>query len=192
MRAELIRLQKDLKTTTIYVTHDQVEAMTMGDRIAVMNAGKIMQVGEPMEVFKKPANLFVAGFVGSPPMNFFECSARIEGTNAVLDCGFFEVRLDSQYAEALSRLSGSELVLGIRPHHIKIFKNKEPNTTFDGEVFAVEPLGTETVVDIRVGDNIYKAVTDPYFSARIGDRIYVWLDTDHIHVFDKKSGIAVI
>lgn len=193
MRAELIRLQKDLKTTTIYVTHDQVEAMTMGDRVAVMNAGKIMQVAEPMEVFRKPANLFVAGFIGTPPMNFFDCTLQQKDGHATLDAGFFELKLRRQYAELISQAGGGpELVLGVRPHNLRIYKEKHPSPTFEAEVFALEPLGTETVVDLKVGENIYKAVTGPGFSAKIAEKVVVVIDDENIHVFDRKSGVAVV
>ena len=192
MRAELIRLQKDLQTTTIYVTHDQVEAMTMGDRVAVMDAGRVMQVAEPMEVFRKPANLFVAGFIGTPPMNFFDASLVIENGNVKLDCGHFKLALDEKHAELLRKTAhGSELVLGVRPHNLGIYKERPARPSFEAEVFAVEPLGTETVVDVKVGDNIYKIVTGPGFTARMAEKVFVVIDVDSVHLFDKKSGLAL-
>ncbi len=192
MRAELIRLQKDLQTTTIYVTHDQVEAMTMGDRIAVMEAGRVMQVADPMEVFRRPANLFVAGFIGTPPMNFFEASLVMNEGNVILDCGDFKLDLDEKYYEILRRtVHGGELVLGVRPHNLEIYRERPGKASFEAEVFAVEPLGTETVVDVKVGDNIYKIVTGPGFTARIADKVYVVINTENIHLFDKKSGVAL-
>ncbi len=192
MRAELIRLQKDLQITTIYVTHDQVEAMTMGDRIAVMEAGRVMQVADPMEVFRRPANLFVAGFIGTPPMNFFEASLVMNEGNVILDCGDFKLDLDEKYYEILRRtVHGGELVLGVRPHNLEIYRERPGKASFEAEVFAVEPLGTETVVDVKVGDNIYKIVTGPGFTARIADKVYVVINTENIHLFDKKSGVAL-
>jgi len=192
MRAELIRLQKDLQTTTIFVTHDQLEAMTMGDRIAVMDAGRIMQVGEPLEVFRKPANLFVAGFIGTPPMNFFEGSLVIEGDKVKLDCGNFKLELDEKYSDIIRKTShDSELVLGIRPHDLEIYKEKPVKSHFEAEVFAVEPVGTETIVNVKVGDNVYKIITSPDFTARIAEKVYVDIDVDKIHLFEKKSGLAL-
>jgi multiple sugar transport system ATP-binding protein len=192
MRAELIRLQKDLQTTTIFVTHDQLEAMTMGDRIAVMDAGRIMQVGEPLEVFRKPANLFVAGFIGTPPMNFFEGSLVIEGDKVKLDCGHFKLELDEKYSDIIRKTShDSELVLGIRPHDLEIYKEKPVKSHFEAEVFAVEPVGTETIVNVKVGDNVYKIITSPDFTARIAEKVYVAIDVDKIHLFEKKSGLAL-
>ena len=192
MRAELIRLQKDLQTTTIFVTHDQLEAMTMGDRIAVMDAGRIMQVGEPLEVFRKPANLFVAGFIGTPPMNFFEGSLVIEGDKVKLDCGNFKLELDEKYSDIIRKTShDSELVLGIRPHDLEIYKEKPVKSHFEAEVFAVEPVGTETIVNVKVGDNVYKIITSPDFTARIAEKVYVAIDVDKIHLFEKKSGLAL-
>jgi multiple sugar transport system ATP-binding protein len=192
MRAELIRLQKDLQTTTIFVTHDQLEAMTMGDRIAVMDAGRIMQVGEPLEVFRKPANLFVAGFIGTPPMNFFEGSLVIEGNKVKLDCGHFKLELDEKYSDTIRKTShDSEPVLGIRPHDLEIYKEKPFKSHFEAEVFAVEPVGTETIVNVKVGDNVYKIITSPDFTAKIAEKVYVAIDVDKIHLFEKKSGLAL-
>jgi multiple sugar transport system ATP-binding protein len=192
MRAELIRLQKDLQTTTIFVTHDQLEAMTMGDRIAVMDAGRIMQVGEPLEVFRKPANLFVAGFIGTPPMNFIEGSLVIEGDKVKLDCGHFRLELDEKYSDLIRKTShDSELVLGIRPHDLEIYKEKPVKSHFEAEVFAVEPVGTETIVNVKVGDNVYKIITSPDFTARIAEKVYVAIDVDKIYLFEKKSGLAL-
>lgn len=193
MRAELIRLQKDIQTTTIYVTHDQVEAMTMGHRIAVMNNGKIVQVGAPLEVFNKPSNLFVAGFIGTPPMNFFRCRLRsIEGSN-VLDGGFFRIRLDPEtYSHLHQNAEGGEIVLGIRPQDLKITRERLGPESFEAEIFAVEPLGTETIVDFQVGGEIYKALTTPSFAGRIGEKIYVTIPFERAHFFSSESEARIL
>jgi len=163
----------------------------MGDRIAVMDAGRIMQVGEPLEVFRKPANLFVAGFIGTPPMNFFEGSLVIEGDKVKLDCGHFKLELDEKYSDLIRKTShDSELVLGIRPHDLEIYKEKPVKSHFEAEVFAVEPVGTETIVNVKVGDNVYKIITSPDFTAKIAEKVYVAIDVDKIHLFEKKSGLA--
>jgi len=145
-----------------------------------------------MEVFRRPANLFVAGFIGTPPMNFFEASLVMNEGNVILDCGDFKLDLDEKYYEILRRtVHGGELVLGVRPHNLEIYRERPGKASFEAEVFAVEPLGTETVVDVKVGDNIYKIVTGPDFTARIADKVYVVINTDNIHLFDKKSGFAL-
>ncbi|MEM3807878.1 MAG: ABC transporter ATP-binding protein [Nitrososphaerota archaeon] len=192
MRAELIRLQKDLGITTIYVTHDQVEAMTMGDRVAIMNWGKVMQIGSPIEVFKKPANLFVAGFIGTPPMNFFECSFKTNGKN-ILDCGYFKISIDRAIADIIkNNSSGSELVLGIRPNELRVTNDKISEDSFESEVFAVENLGTESIVNFKIGDSIYKAVVPGVIHYNFGQKIWITINKDAIHIFDKKSEKAII
>ncbi|MEM4290395.1 MAG: ATP-binding cassette domain-containing protein [Nitrososphaerota archaeon] len=192
MRAELIRLQKDLGITTIYVTHDQVEAMTMGDRVAIMNWGKVMQIGSPIEVFKKPANLFVAGFIGTPPMNFFECSLKTNGKD-IIDCGYFELSIDRAIADIVkNNSSGSELVLGIRPNELRVTNNKISEDSFEAEVFAVENLGTESIVNFKIGDAIYKAVVPGVIYYNFGQKIWITINKDSIHIFDKKSEKAII
>ncbi|MEM0382278.1 MAG: ABC transporter ATP-binding protein [Nitrososphaerota archaeon] len=192
MRAELIRLQKDLGITTIYVTHDQVEAMTMGDRVAIMNWGKVMQIGSPIEVFKKPANLFVAGFIGTPPMNFFECSLKTNGKD-IIDCGYFELSIDRAIADIVkNNSSGSELVLGIRPNELRVTNDKISEDSFEAEVFAVENLGTESIVNFKIGDAIYKAVVPGVIYYNFGQKIWITINKDSIHIFDKKSEKAII
>ncbi|MEM4316392.1 MAG: ABC transporter ATP-binding protein [Nitrososphaerota archaeon] len=194
MRAELIRLQKDIQTTTIYVTHDQVEAMTMGDRIAVMNNGKIMQTGPPMEVFRKPSNLFVAGFIGTPPMNFFECSLlRTSDGKHFLDGRYFKIGIDENTYDMLMRdVPSGNVIIGVRPHDLKIMDERERLGVFEAEIFAVEPLGTETVVDLQAGGEIYKAVMGSSFSGRIGERVHVMIPWDRVHLFEKKTGRAIL
>ncbi len=192
MRAELIRLQKDLKITTIYVTHDQVEAMTMADRVAVMNYGKVMQVGSPIEVFRKPANLFVAGFIGTPPMNFFECNLRTNDKN-ILECGYFNLSIDKNLADVIRQTSSSsELVLGIRPNELKVTSEKLSEDSFQSEVFAVENLGTDSIVNFKLGDNIYKAVVPGVIYYNFGQKIWITINKDAIHIFDKKTEKAII
>lgn len=192
MRAELIALQKDLKITTIYVTHDQVEAMTMADRVLIMNQGKTAQMGKPLDVFRKPANLFVAGFIGTPPMNFFPCTMKTSGGKTVLGDTYFSVTLDPARARTVSeKAPNSELVLGVRPQHLSISTSKMDGDSFAAEIFAVEPLGTETIVNIKLGENVYKAVTSANFSATIREKVWVQIDPSGMQIFDKKTELAV-
>ena len=192
MRAELIRLQKDLGITTIYVTHDQVEAMTMGDRVAIMNWGKVMQVGSPIDVFRRPANLFVAGFIGTPPMNFFDCSLKSDGKN-LLDCGYFKVTINSDLVQLIRNNStSSELILGIRPNELKVTSEKISEDSFESEVFAVENLGTESIVNFKLGENIYKAVVPGVVYFNFGQKIWITINKEAIHIFDKKTEKAIL
>jgi multiple sugar transport system ATP-binding protein len=192
MRAELKRLQRELGVTTIYVTHDQAEAMTMADRIAVMNEGKIMQIAEPQELYHKPANIFVAGFVGAPAMNFLDASLSIEGGAAVLDTGLWRIPLPEDVSKLLAaRGVAGEVVFGIRPEHIEVSRQPLPDA-YEAEVFVTEPLGSETIIDFKHGDIIMKARHPEHFEAKPGEKIYIRFKKEHIHIFDKKTGKAII
>jgi multiple sugar transport system ATP-binding protein len=192
MRAELKRLQRELGITTIYVTHDQAEAMTMADRVAVMNEGKIMQLAEPAELYFKPANTFVAGFIGAPAMNFINASLSIKGDEAYLDTGVFKVKLPKDLSEIMIKSGApSEVIFGIRPEHIIVDK-KPFQDSYQVEVFVTEPLGSETIIDFKHGDSILKAKYPGHFEATPGEKIYIGFQYQHIHIFDKSSGNAII
>ncbi len=188
MRAELKRLQKELGITTIYVTHDQVEAMTMADRIAVMNAGRILQIGSPSEVYHRPRNRFVAGFIGSPPMNFIRVELAEEGGSLVLRGEGFRLRLPRELGERLAGYVGRELELGVRPEHIRIARDGD----VEAEVYVVEPLGTETIVNVRLGGSVVKVKVpgEAYFEP--GSRVRLSLDVGKIHLFDPRTGEALL
>ncbi len=191
MRSELKKLQQRIGVTTIYVTHDQVEAMTMGDRIAVMNAGKIMQVGTPEEVYNKPANLFVAGFIGSPQMNFID--ARIVETDKgyVAETETFTIRLPEKYKELLRPLRNEKVILGIRPEHIYLEPRKHTTlAAIRGRIDFVERLGSDNVLHIDTGGKIIIAKTSGSYAYKVGQEVEVYLDLDKLHVF-KQDGEAV-
>jgi multiple sugar transport system ATP-binding protein len=194
-RAEISRLQKVLQTTTVYVTHDQVEAMTMGHRIAVMQKGRLQQVGTPLEVYEQPANLFVASFIGTPPMNFLAGALADQGAS-VATSGL-RLRLPASLAAAGRGRDGRKVVLGIRPENVR-----EPDRRGGGgggggggpapqpvtaRVEFVEPLGHEVIVHGRVGDDLLVAKVDPHRAPRIGDELVLALETDAIHLFDAAS-----
>lgn len=193
MRAELIRLQKMLETTTVYVTHDQVEAMTMADRIALMKDGKLMQIDAPLNIFNCPANLFVGGFIGSPSMNFLECEVYVnERGEAQLKSPSVSIPI----REGISRMihahaSTNEVIVGARPQHISVSRERVKDS-MECEVYAIEPLGTETIVDLKASDAIVRAVTDSGFQAHIGDRVWAAFEIDQLHVFDKKSEELIV
>ncbi|NPA05289.1 MAG: ABC transporter ATP-binding protein [Crenarchaeota archaeon] len=192
MRAELKKLQKQLGITTIYVTHDQAEAMSMADRIAVMNKGRIMQVGTPHEVYYKPAHVFVATFIGNPPANILECRVTQDGDKIILECpGHREEIRDPELADAVRRAGVREIYLGMRPEHIKILKHPEPGT-FKGKVYVVEPLGSEQIVDVTIDGTVVKVKAPPTLSLQPGETVYLKPeDWKKVMVFDKKTGKAL-
>jgi len=188
MRAEISRLQKQLRTTTVYVTHDQIEAMTMGHRIAVMQKGRLQQVGTPLEVYEQPANLFVASFIGTPPMNFLPGVVAGQGTS-VATSGL-ELRLPARLAAATRGQDGRRVVLGIRPENVR-----EPGRSDGGaalqpvtaRVEFVEPLGHEVIVHGRVGDLLLIAKVDPHRAPAMGSELAMAMATDAFHLFDAAS-----
>lgn len=186
MRAELKKLQRDLGITTIYVTHDQVEAMTMGDRIAIMNEGILQQIGTPDEIYFHPSNIFVAGFIGSPPTNFFDCTLS---KNDALNCTEFEYPLPKELAEIVRKSGSEEFVLGVRPQDTLVSKKTDKGKNYvKAVVEVVEPIGDQIILDLKVGDYLVKAVVSPDFKAEAGDEFWITFQTDKIHIFDKKTG----
>jgi multiple sugar transport system ATP-binding protein len=192
MRAELKRLQKRLGTTLIYVTHDQVEAMTMSDRVAVMNEGRLQQVEVPARVYSHPNNVWVAGFIGSPAMNLFDCTFRSRDGGGILDMGEFSIELGSDIASLVrENAGGSEVVLGVRPEDISVAKKREPGS-IEGSVYVVEPIGDSVIVDANVGKNLVKARADASFAAEIEEKVYLTFNKDKIHIFEKKQQTAIL
>lgn len=181
-RAFLKRLQKDLGVTAIYVTHDQAEAMALADRIAVMQGGRIVQIGEPLEVYRKPQTIFVADFLGSPPMNLIEAEYR--------DGEFHsdDFRLDaSSWRDALSQHEGQGVTLGIRPEHVVLC---EPNGTgmLSGEVYGIEPLGPESLVTLKLADALLVIRIFADEPPNVSGRAHVRFEPQHLHMFETSSG----
>jgi len=189
MRAELKRLQKQLGITTIYVTHDQVEAMTMADRIAVLNEGRLQQYGEPRELYDKPANVFVAGFIGSPPMNFIDGSLIEKDGGMLVDFGPFQVKLPPDVASVLKEANApSEIIFGVRPEDIKIGEGE-----LQGEVYVIEPLGRDSIVHINMGEGIIiRALVAGGITLNMQEKVTLSFDMGKIHIFDKKTEKAFL
>jgi multiple sugar transport system ATP-binding protein len=187
MRAEISTLQKRLRTTTVYVTHDQIEAMTMGDRIAVMNLGELQQLGTPLEVYDQPASLFVASFIGTPPMNLIP-STLADGGATVAASGF-RMPVPPAFRAAAAGRDGQKLVLGIRPENIREAARAEGGgaVTVTARVEFVEPLGHEVIVHGRVGDELLVAKVDPHRSPQIGGTMSLVIETEAAHLFDAAS-----
>jgi multiple sugar transport system ATP-binding protein len=192
MRVELKKLHLRLGTTAIYVTHDQVEAMTLGDRVVVMKDGLIQQVGDPLELYDQPANKFVAGFIGSPAMNFatvtmVDGNGRITAKNAGL-----EIELPGAHADRLRGHVGRQLTLGIRPENLHVAGTADPEgLTFNSKVEVVEKLGSEILLDVRVGDDTMVAAVDPATRAKVQDSLRLAINPERLHFFDAKTEAAV-
>ena len=166
MRAELKRLLAELKVTTIYVTHDQIEAMTMADRIAVMRDGKILQYDTPTTVYDMPADRFVAGFIGTPPMNFLEGQVRRDNGAVKVYIGDYALMPTPEMNEALARYDGQRIVAGIRAENMEALDQPAEDAL---SVLVVEPLGSQNLLTIRIGDDIIKASTHPTSGRRRPD-----------------------
>jgi multiple sugar transport system ATP-binding protein len=188
MRTELQRLQEDLGVTTMYVTHDQTEAMTMGDRIAILDGGELQQVATPLECYHEPANVFVAGFLGEPSMNFFDVDR--EGDTLVADA------FDYPVSDALAADVGdeTELVLGIRPEAIELVASAAGPHDFETQVDVVEPMGDENTVYLTLGDETERtlvATTSGMRQLSRGQSVVARLPEEAVHVFDRRTGRAL-
>jgi multiple sugar transport system ATP-binding protein len=189
MRTELKRLHQAVKSTMIYVTHDQVEAMTMGDRIVIMNGGSIQQVATPLEAYDKPANRFVAGFIGTPPMNFFEGTLTMNGDGGSIELpGGIRLPLPPRDVKAPTQ----RVIFGIRPEHIHLKaegrgdRQKVPST-----IDVVEPLGKDVIVTARSDAGTFQMQTEIYSGLRPADRVDLWFDMDHAYLFDRETEWAI-
>jgi multiple sugar transport system ATP-binding protein len=180
MRTELTRIHRSLGRTFLYVTNDQVEAMSMADYVAVLRAGKVQQVGSPTEIYDRPANRWVATFVGSPRMNLLPCAVngRLEGTGWSLPNPGFGLEDDRP---ALLGVRSEDLSLDVR----------DESAALDGTVYAVEPLGDRTLVDVEIGDQRIVIKASPTASPEIGERVRASVDLDRIHLFDADTESAI-
>ncbi len=188
-RAQIVKLQRQLKTTTIYVTHDQTEAMTMGDRIAVMNNGKIQQIASPLEIYNRPANRFVAEFIGSPPMNFL--SVEIVGNNKLVH-QHFELDLPPVWSSSLQSIQSKSLTLGIRPQYLSL--TSPGKSSIQIEVDLVEALGNETYVFAHLAADRNATLTVSLPSDKpitVGDMLWLKVNIDKIHLFTIDDGQAI-
>jgi multiple sugar transport system ATP-binding protein len=189
-RVELARLHRELGATMVYVTHDQSEALTLGDRIAILRDGVLQQVASPMELYARPANRFVAAFIGSPAMNFFDGSllradGKGDGTYTFTGSGLtIDVRCDEPRSE--------RVVLGVRPHHVEVAGGEGSDRTFRAEVAVVEPMGNEQIVYATLSDGKrLVAIAPPEPAMKPGDVVSVRVKSDAVHLFDAESGSRV-
>jgi multiple sugar transport system ATP-binding protein len=191
MRGELSKLQHTLETTMIYVTHDQVEAMTMGDRIVIMKDGYIQQVGAPLEVYDFPQNEFVAGFIGSPPMNFFRAKLVKDDGSMCVDMGSFKMKVPEDYQSAYDRYMGKDVTFGIRPEDIADQYPEDRRgmwETSQAVVEVIEPLGAEIILELSKGEHNFIARVDPHSKSQLNQEVGVYFDMMKMHLFDPETG----
>ncbi|WP_295138561.1 sn-glycerol-3-phosphate ABC transporter ATP-binding protein UgpC [uncultured Reyranella sp.] len=192
MRVELKKLHERLGTTAIYVTHDQVEAMTLGDRVVVMKDGWVQQVGEPLELYNTPANRFVAGFIGSPAMNFIEATLGETNGAVVAEAPGLRLTLPGPQAARARARAGRTVTLGIRPEDVHIATDRDaPDLCFDATVEVVEQLGSEILLDTRVGPATVVASVEPTMRIRSNDRLHLSLKPERLHLFDAETEAAI-
>ena len=196
MRIEISKLHHRLGTTIIYVTHDQTEAMTLGTRIVVMSAGVVQQVDTPQVLYDTPCNLFVAGFIGSPQMNFVDATCVIEGNKAFLQAGPAKIALTDAKSKKLiaGGYNGKTVVMGIRPedvHDEEEFLAKSPDTIIEANIRVYEMLGAEVFLHFDYEGSNMTARVHPKTKARVGSQVKFALDAEKIHVFDKETEVAI-
>ncbi len=187
MRAELARIHRQLKTTTVYVTHDQVEAMTLGQKIVLMKDGEIQQIGDPLSLYDYPVNRFVAGFIGSPPMNFFEGELAEENGRLVFNflLGKFYVP-EEVSSKVKSGIASRKVVLGVRPEEVVLGDGE-----FAAQVDFAELLGNETIVYLKVGDSVLNVRVPSSFSAEPGETVKFKF-TSKVHLFDRETEVSLL
>jgi multiple sugar transport system ATP-binding protein len=195
MRAELAKLHQVLKSTMIYVTHDQAEAMTLGDRVVVMDKAVIQQVDSPQALYDHPKNQFVAGFIGSPAMNFLDATVVGREGGIYLDFGEFRLRVPDELAPEVQGLSGQSVVFGIRPEDIydRLFAQAmRPEAMVSAKVDVKEPMGSDLFLYLRIGGRTIHARMNPATQVEVGGSMEVYFDMGKMHLFDKASGETLV
>lgn len=192
MRTELKRLHHELHTTLFYVTNDQTEAMTMADRIAVLNQGALQQVGSPREVYDHPVNLFVAGFVGFPRMNFLECALITDGSGQLRSRdGYWSISIPDRVRDVIRQAGCQRVMLGIRPEDLALKFEDQPGS-LKGEVFVIEPLGDRIIVDVQLGGDTVKVKASAGAHLEVGQPVWLIPDVERLHAFDRETEEALV
>jgi ABC-type sugar transport system ATPase subunit len=197
MRAELKRLQKDLGVTTVFVTHDQLEAMTMADQVAVLNFGVLQQHGTPQELYRQPANVFVAKFIGEPSMNLMICEMQGEGDQTHLVGDGIRLDLPSAIRQKVQEQTNErEILLGIRPQHLNLYREgslqSNGHNVVNGTVYVSEPLGTEVLVRVRVGTELVQVMTTDEVQVDLDEPVTLEIPPDRFFLFDTKSEKRIV
>jgi multiple sugar transport system ATP-binding protein len=197
MRTEITKLHQRLQTTFIYVTHDQTEAMTFGTRIVVMKDGVIQQVDSPVNLYNKPNNLFVAGFIGSPQMNLLEAAAKKSGDDVFLTVGAYDIKLTESKAKLVEDggYIGKTVIMGIRPEDLhdeeSVISTSPAGSLIDADVEVTELLGAEVFLYLSVAGQSVTARVNPRSTAKTNDRIKMAVDLNKVHIFDKDTEKAI-
>ena len=194
MRTEISKLHQHLESTMIYVTHDQTEAMTMGDRICVMKDGVIQQVADPLSLYDKPVNKFVAGFIGTPPMNFFNGTLEKENETFFFNEGNFRIALPVSWNDKIAGYEGKEITFGARPENIgsEQAENTPGMPRIRARVEVIEPMGAETYIYLNTGSNTFIARVDAHKKVNFGDLVELAVYLPQSHLFDNDTEVAVI
>jgi multiple sugar transport system ATP-binding protein len=193
MRTELKRIRRETKMTAIYVTHDQAEAMALADMIAIMSEGKLMQYGPPLDVYAKPNNSFVAGFVGNPPTNILNAQFSVDGGGGILKVDQARIHIDSSIAKMIMEKvgDGAEVLVGVRPEDVKVFNSKKSESDLEIVVESMEPLGSSIVVSSLVDGKNFRLVLPPENAVAPGSHLWLEWEASKIHVFDKSGGLIL-
>ncbi|MDA3922271.1 MAG: ABC transporter ATP-binding protein [Salinisphaera sp.] len=189
MRAEIVKLHRKLGVTTFYVTHDQTEAMTMGQRIAVMKDGLVQQIDSPNTLYQHPANLFVAGFIGTPSMNFL--TAEVSDNGQALSGPDFQLATDGPRRSVLADHGQTQVWAGIRPEHLHLSDSESADNRMQGQVEVVEPLGAMTMIQVLIGDTRVTAQIKPHQMVAMGDTVTLGCPSDKLYLFDKDSEMTL-
>jgi len=192
MRVELLKLHRQLAATSVYVTHDQIEAMTMADRIVIMLDGTVQQVGPPIEVYQKPANRFVAAFIGSPSMNFLPIRLESEGGKHQVKGHGFQITLPPDKAAALKGDGERDAVLGIRPENLLLRPPSAEESQLRATVEIVEAVGSDIYLDVSMAGASMTARVEPTARVEVGQQVSLYPDPERIHLFDQKTGISLL
>jgi multiple sugar transport system ATP-binding protein len=195
MRAEISKLHRRLEATIIYVTHDQVEAMTMASRIFIMNDGRLQQSDSPLNVYKEPTNKFVAGFIGSPAMNFVDAELLKESDDYFINTESFKVKVTQKEHAKLKPYVGKKVIFGIRPEDLynKQFASKEINgKALKAKVELIEPLGAEIFIHLTIGKNSFVGKMDSRTQVKVEENMEVMIDMKKTHLFDNKTMLKII
>jgi len=196
MRTEISKLHARLQATMIYVTHDQIEAMTMGDRIAVLKDGVIQQTDDPITLYDQPKNRFVAGFIGSPPMNFADGRIVGQGEDLFFDEDNFKVKIPPQFKEALAPYRDKEIIFGMRPEHIyepqALLRERANTQSIKAKVEIIEPMGAEVYIYYTTGKTPFIARVDAHVKAEIDETMELLIDMDKSHFFDKETEKTIV
>ncbi len=188
MRSEIKRLHNNIGATTIYVTHDQEEAMALSDMITVMNNGKVLQTATPLNLYDRPENLFVAGFIGNPPMNLIDCRIMKQSLGKIFIGSDYLGKFDIGNTQNVTLKQNQSATIGIRPEDIILSLSKPDKNFIEGEILTILPTGSETLVEMELGGKIITAKVERHNSYKINMKVYLTFKSDSIHLFDSETG----